>query len=46
MSANLDDMEIVVPLRETFYGAIEIFIREPGGNVIGLATPAKSDAMP
>ena len=40
MATMLDDVEIVVPLRKTFYGANEIFVREPGGNVVGLATPA------
>jgi hypothetical protein len=29
--------ELLVPRRKTFYGAEEIFVREPGGNVIGFA---------
>ncbi len=29
--------EIAVPRRKTFYGADEIFVREPGGNVVGFA---------
>ena len=31
------DYELLVPRRKTFYGAEEIFVREPGGNVIGFA---------
>lgn len=33
----LGDAEVVVPRRETFYGADEIFVREPGGNLVGFA---------
>lgn len=33
----VEGYEIVVPRRSTFYGADEIFVREPGGNVIGFA---------
>lgn len=33
----LGDVEVVVPRRTTDYGADEIFVREPGGNVIGFA---------
>jgi uncharacterized glyoxalase superfamily protein PhnB len=29
--------ELLVPRRTTFYGADEIFVREPGGNVVGFA---------
>lgn len=39
---NLDDVEralsgaeIVHPRRKAFYGATEIFVREPGGHVVG-----------
>ena len=31
------DYELLVSRRETFYGAEEIFVREPGGNVVGFA---------
>src|SRR5581483_73949 len=34
---HLKDAEVVVPKRKTFYGASEIFVREPGGNVIAFA---------
>jgi catechol 2,3-dioxygenase-like lactoylglutathione lyase family enzyme len=33
----LDGVEVVVPRRRTFYGADEIFVREPAGNVVGFA---------
>lgn len=33
----LDGIEPVVPRRQTFYGADEVFVREPAGNVIGFA---------
>lgn len=33
----LEDVERVVPRRTTFYGADEIFVREPAGNVVGFA---------
>jgi len=31
------DYELLVSRRKTFYGAEEIFVREPGGNVVGFA---------
>jgi uncharacterized glyoxalase superfamily protein PhnB len=31
------DFELLVARRKTFYGAEEIFVREPGGNVVGFA---------
>lgn len=37
IEAALHDAEIVVPRRKTFYGADEIFVREPCGNVVGFA---------
>lgn len=33
----VEGCEIVVPVRDTFYGMREIAVREPGGNVICLA---------
>lgn len=33
----VDGLEVVVPRRTTFYGADEIFVREPGGHVVGFA---------
>lgn len=39
LAGDLGDAEIVVPLRTTPYGATEVFVREPGGNVVGLASP-------
>ncbi len=40
LSDTLRDIEELIPLRTTFYGAVERFVREPGGNVIGLSSPA------
>ena len=34
---TLGDAPVVVPRRTTFYGADEIFVREPSGNVVGFA---------
>ena len=33
----LGDVDIVVPPRTTFYGAREIWVREPGGHVVGFS---------
>ncbi len=38
VEAALEGVEVVVPRRTTFYGADEIFFREPGGNVVGFAS--------
>lgn len=35
--AALKNAPVVVPRRTAFYGADEIFVREPGGNIIGFA---------
>lgn len=37
IEAATEGAEVVVPRRTTFYGATEIFVREPGGHVIGFA---------
>ncbi len=37
------DTEILVPLRKTEYGAHEIFIREPGGNVVAFGSKLTPD---
>lgn len=34
---KLDDAEIVMPMRTTFYGMREIAVREPGGHVLCFA---------
>jgi uncharacterized glyoxalase superfamily protein PhnB len=36
----IEGMEVVVPRRQTFYGADEIGVREPGGNVVLFSQPA------
>jgi uncharacterized glyoxalase superfamily protein PhnB len=35
----IEGVEVVVPRRQTFYGADEIGVREPGGNVVLFAQP-------
>lgn len=37
IEAAVAGFELLVPRRKTFYGAEEIFVREPGGNVVGFA---------
>jgi uncharacterized glyoxalase superfamily protein PhnB len=37
IEAALEGADIVEPRRRTFYGAQEILVREPGGNVINFA---------
>lgn len=36
---SLVDAQLLLGPRDTFYGMREIFVREPGGNVVGLAQP-------
>ena len=36
--AVLEGLDVVVPLRKTWYGMHEISVREPGGNIIGFAS--------
>lgn len=39
------DAPVLVPRRQTFYGADEFFVREPGGNIVGFAAfPARDPA--
>ncbi|MDB5097055.1 MAG: hypothetical protein JWM80_1476 [Cyanobacteria bacterium RYN_339] len=38
--AALQGADVVVPPRTTFYGSREIWVREPGGNLVGFAQPA------
>ncbi len=35
--AKLGDAPVVHPRRRSFYGADEIFVREPGGNIVGFS---------
>jgi uncharacterized glyoxalase superfamily protein PhnB len=37
VAALLDGVEVVMPRRETFYGATEISVREPGGHFVTFA---------
>jgi uncharacterized glyoxalase superfamily protein PhnB len=36
----VEGAEVVVPRRQTFYGADEVGVREPGGNVVLFAQPS------
>ena len=44
MLMRLDGVEVVVPVRTTFYGMQEIVVREPGGNLVCLAAPVSEAA--
>lgn len=33
----VDGCQVVVPRRKTFYGSDELFVREPGGHMVGFA---------
>lgn len=33
----VDPSLVVIPRRQTFYGATEVWVREPGGNLVGFA---------
>ena len=37
---KVEGLEILVPYRKTFYGAEELWMREPGGHLIGFASHA------
>ena len=39
IAAKLSTSDIIVPKRSTSYGMDEIWVREPGGHVIGIAAP-------
>ena len=44
--ARLDGVDVVVPRRRTFYGADEVYVRTPGGHVVGFAATAGPPAQP
>jgi len=37
VARRLEGVEVVVPMRTTFYGAREVFVRAPCGTVVGFA---------
>jgi len=39
IAGKLSQSEIIVPRRSTLYGMDEVWVREPGGHVIGIAAP-------
>ena len=44
IAAKLSTSDIIVPKRSTSYGMDEIWVREPGGHVIGIAAPGSEPA--
>jgi uncharacterized glyoxalase superfamily protein PhnB len=40
----LDGTDVIMPRRTTFYGATEIFVREPCGHYVGFAQPQSDSA--
>jgi catechol 2,3-dioxygenase-like lactoylglutathione lyase family enzyme len=38
-----DQVEVIVPMRETFYGSTEFYITDPNGYTVGFAQPNKTD---
>ena len=44
IASKLTPSEIIVPKRSTTYGMDEIWVREPGGHVIGIAAPGAEPA--
>lgn len=39
IAEKLNSADIIVPKRTTYYGMEEIWVREPGGHVVGIAAP-------
>jgi hypothetical protein len=39
-----DDVEVLVPRRQTFYGMDEVFVRPPCGTVVGFAAKVEGGA--
>ena len=37
IEGRVDNAPVVKPRHETFYGSVEFYVREPGGNVVGFA---------
>lgn len=44
IAAKLNPSEIIVPKRTTYYGMDEVWVREPGGHVIGISAPGSEPA--
>lgn len=44
--AALEDADVVVPRRQTFYGMDEIFVRAPCGTLVGFAAPVVGGGGP
>jgi hypothetical protein len=44
IAGKLGNSEIIVPKRTTYYGMEELWVREPGGHVVGFAAPGSEPA--
>ena len=44
LTALGDDVEMLVPRRQTFYGMDEVFVRPPCGTVVGFAAKVEAEA--
>lgn len=45
VAAAVAGVEILIPERTTFYGMRELFVREPGGHVVGFAQKVEPDEV-
>ncbi len=44
VEAAMAGAPVMKPRHETFYGTVELYVREPGGNMVGFAAPVKVSA--
>jgi len=44
VEAALAGARVMKPRHETFYGTVELYVREPGGNMVGFAAPVNTPA--
>lgn len=43
VASAVEGVEVLIPERTTFYGMRELFVREPGGHVVGFAQRVESE---
>ena len=43
---RLGEVQVVVPRKETFYGTTEVFVRTPGGHIVGLSQLVGGESQP
>ncbi len=44
VEAAMAGAPVMKPRHETFYGTVELYVREPGGNMVGFAAPVNRPA--